>query len=380
MQTIRAMLVAMVALAPAVVGAEPTRSIPAPNIHFRNEQGQVERGVRCAVAPVPKREKAILAAQLDLFRAFASASSVPRTIPVVFHVVSSPKGSKTEGDVSDADIAAQMDGLNAAYAGSGFSFDLLRINRVKNSSWFTGCYSYATESKMKQALAVDPAQVLNVYTCKPTNGILGFAYLPWSIAEDHYLHGIVVLYSTLPGGSAVPYDEGDTATHEVGHYLGLLHTFEGGCVEPGDQVADTPAEAEAAFDCPVGRDTCPSAGEDPIHNFMDYTDDACMFELTVDQGTRMLDLVALYKPSLRCGDGSCEPEEACICASDCGAPPATESICNNGLDDDCDTLVDSADPNCASGCTLGQPGASCTANAQCCSNSCKGPRGKMTCR
>jgi len=216
---------------------------------------------------------------------FASA-----TVNVYVHVINDGNGIKG-GDVSLAMITDQIQVLNAAFADAGFSFNLAGVDRTTNPDWFTMSPGSAEEKQAKAALRMGSADDLNIYTANPGGGLLGWATFPSSYSRQPTMDGVVVLYSSLPGGSARPYHLGDTATHEVGHWLGLYHTFQGGCNEKrGDFVSDTPAERSPAFGCPVGRDSCTGSrfpGLDPIENFMDYTDDACMDRFSGGQHTRM---------------------------------------------------------------------------------------------
>ncbi len=212
-------------------------------------------------------------------------------INVYFHVVS----NGNIGNISDDMIADQMRVLNQANAPWGWSFNVVATDRTSNATWFNGCYG-SSETAMKNALHRGSADDLNIYTCNPSSGILGYATFPSSYASAPLKDGVVLLYSSLPGGSAAPYNEGDTGTHEVGHWMGLYHTFQGGCNGSGDFVSDTAAERSPAYGCPSGLDSCRNkSGLDPITNFMDYTDDSCMFQFSGGQDVRMDSQFTTYR-------------------------------------------------------------------------------------
>lgn len=268
---------------------------------------------RCGTRQIDERVAVEYEASLNKFSAGRNPGQIRKsgsvTIGVYFHVINKGKGI-ANGDVPTKWLHDQIDVLNAAYAGADptaaptsantpFRFSLIGVDRTTNAAWFNSGIDSAEEREMKTALHVGGANTLNFYVNNAGGVYLGWATFPFWYADDPTQDGVVVLYSSLPGGDCCEprvYNQGDTGTHEVGHWLGLFHTFQGGCAAVyNDFVADTPAERSPAFGCPAGRDTCPGAGVDPIENFMDYTEDFCMYQFTSGQSARMEALSAQYR-------------------------------------------------------------------------------------
>jgi hypothetical protein len=223
------------------------------------------------------------------------------TIPTWMHVVS-PDG--VVGNVSDKAIRAQLQVFNLAYAGfyggaaTPFRFELAGVTRSVNEAWYL-VETQAAEDEMKQTLKQGGADTLNVYI-NTAGANLGWAYYPSVVGTSfEYLDGIVLDWESMPGTSsryAGQYDLGHTLTHEAGHWLNLAHTFDGGCSAGGDGVDDTPSERTPTSGCPEGKDTCVGKpGLDPIHNYLDYSFDACYSEFTPGQNSRMFDAWSFWR-------------------------------------------------------------------------------------
>jgi len=257
---------------------------------------------RCGTRPATDEEVAAVdrhAAEVRFSRTRAGLAPAVSTgvINVYLHIIHASDG--TGGDVSSKMVNDQIRVLNNAYGPWGWSFNLAGQDASNNDAWYTATPGTRAEKDMKTTLRKGSGDDLNVYTNNMGQNLLGWATFPSDYKKAPAMDGVVILFSSLPGGSATNYDEGDTATHEVGHWMGLYHTFQGGCARQdsqGDGVADTPAEKSPAFECPVGRDSCATlAGLDPVENFMDYTYDSCMFQFTAGQSDRMSSMFTAYR-------------------------------------------------------------------------------------
>lgn len=254
----------------------------------------------CETAPPSEARKAHVQQRLQLMRRMGPQLSPesPARCPVWIHVIHRENG---EGRVPCTVLDQQISVLNADFGPHGIRFVVKGIEFVASDEWFRMRLGTSNTIEAKTELARDPNENLNLYTAAPGGGVLGFASWPWDCAEKPKLDGVVIDYRTLPGGDFENYNLGRTATHEVGHWLGLYHTFEGGCSDPGDHVQDTPAEKEPVDGCPEDGDvdSCPERpGRDSVNNYMNYAYDRCMVEFTRGQVARMVAMMADYRTAL----------------------------------------------------------------------------------
>jgi len=225
------------------------------------------------------------------------------TVPTVFHVIHDGKdGEKYAYAENPRYIEDQIKVMNLAFRGKEGMFPKYYRNDSERSypgykeedsdTRIQFCLQETTqtnnrryydddmEKEMKQDLRVGGMETLNVYV-NTAGGYLGYAYFPES--KDSVFDGVTLLNDSLPGGNANSFNEGDTMTHEVGHWLNLDHTHFNGCKGPGDYMNEAPPgdyvrqktnEDRASFGCPIGRDNCnrDSGQPNPIHNFMSYVD------------------------------------------------------------------------------------------------------------
>ena len=229
-------------------------------------------------------------------------------VSTYFHIVSADVNyftgeNETVGIITDADVTNQLQVLNDAFRPYGFTFTLKGTTRNNNTEWY-----YFYDDEMKSALRVGDASTLNVYFTAAF-GVYGYGAWPWDYEQSPKNDGVVVNSLAIPDGPYLDRNEGKTLVHEVGHWLGLLHTFQfkrtspvsahyvnensifyilRHCLLNDDLIGDTPKQKSPTNGCPARRNSCSFyRGSDPIHNYMDYSDDTCRNEFTSGQVDRM---------------------------------------------------------------------------------------------
>jgi hypothetical protein len=224
----------------------------------------------------------------------------PINVNAYLHVITTvaKDGMYTQQNVDDPITA-----MNAAYNPIGVTFTLVNTTFTANDAWAVADGTH--RDNLKTALRAGTYADLNLYLHSDlSGGILGTCTLPSRVpaGSDPSIYsssGFNTSAGTMPGGDMDGYNAGGTGIHETGQWLGLLYTFKGNsCEDPGDSIADTLAQSIATSGCPTDpvQDSCPDQpGVDGIHNYMDYSTDACYSEFSPLQVARIGALWTQYR-------------------------------------------------------------------------------------
>lgn len=300
----------------ARTAAKCVEGTPEPEGRYEHDHADVSPAVKQKVQAEIARYSSTLRARA----ARSGAAPLPKkiTVPVRIHIIRGKH--KKDRFVTRAAARKLFYTLRGGFNGkqdprmtpTGITFELHAITVTRNDSWFHAGPGSKADRVMHRTLHAGKRRVLNIYLNNPASeggALLGIARFPWLAGPYPKLDGVTINVESLPGGKARGYNLGDTVIHEVGHWFGLFHTFEGGCESPGDFVNDTAPEAEPSFRCDLDRDSCPTErpegwveGDpepepvvDPVQNFMDYSYDKCMTHFTPDQRTRAVTLFMRYR-------------------------------------------------------------------------------------
>lgn len=275
-----------------------------------SQEEYLKTGRRCATEVPNDLELDRVRGEIAAVRRAVKAKPETVTINVQFtHITDG-----NQGVIGEEQRKKQIEVLNNAYSKSGIKFIYApsSVRTIERPAWFNMGFRSAAERAAKTELQVAPEYNLNLYTANLQRGLLGWATFPWDLAGDRIRDGVVILWSSFPGGDAAPYNLGQTCTHEIGHWLGLFHTFQGGCNGNGDEVDDTPSHREATSGCPEAgaAGACSQGQEVPVHNYMNYSDDICLNEFSKGQIERIKDHIQTYRSTLLIGPDVSVPAAA----------------------------------------------------------------------